>query len=355
MLPDYPFAKPPLAGETFEVAPGIHWLRMPLPFALNHINLWLLEEDDGWTIVDTGFALDAVRECWQTILARLRTTARGGRILRIIVTHFHPDHLGLAAWLQEQTGAPVHMTLGEYLTAHAVWHEVGGHGNQPMLRQFRAHGLDADRCAALERRSGNYNRGVPSLPNDYHRLFAGEELTIGKHRWQVRVGYGHSPEHAALYCGELGVLISGDMLLPKISTNISVFAVTPMADSLADFLQSIDRYRELPSATLVLPSHGLPFHGIENRVNALHAHHEERLQVLEEQCASPRSAAELLMSLFSRDLDTHQTMFAMGEAIAHLNRLEHAGRLRRIEDEDGLIRFVRKQGAAGPPAKPTGH
>ena len=355
MLPDYPFATPPAAGETFAVAPGIHWLRMPLPFALNHINLWLLEDDDGWTIVDTGFALDTVKACWQTILSRLSASERGGRIVRIIVTHFHPDPLGLAAWLQEQTGAPVCMTLGEYLTAHAVWHEIGGHGNQPMLRQFRAHGLDADRCAALERRSGNYNRGVPSLPTTYQRLFGGDELHIGRQRWQVRLGFGHSPEHAALYCRELGVLISGDMLLPKISTNISVFAVTPTADSLRDFLQSIDRYRELPAETLVLPSHGLPFHGIENRVNALHAHHEERLQVLEDHCTSPRSAAELLMTLFARDLDTHQTMFAMGEAIAHLNRLEHAGRLLRSEDESGLIRFVKKQGAAGPPGQPAGH
>jgi glyoxylase-like metal-dependent hydrolase (beta-lactamase superfamily II) len=148
-------------------------------------------------------------------------------ISRIIVTHFHPDHLGLAAWLQERTAAPVCMTVGEYLTAHAVWHEVGGHGNQPMLRQFRAHGLDEERCAALERRSGGYNRGVPTLPTAYQRVFDGDELIIGGQRWQVRVGYGHSPEHAALYSPDLGVLISGDMLLPKISTNISVFAVTP--------------------------------------------------------------------------------------------------------------------------------
>ena len=173
-------------------------------------------------------------------------------------------------------------------------------------------------------------------------------MAIGGHHWQVRIGFGHSPEHAALYCAELGVLISGDMLLPKISTNVSVFAVTPLADSLGDYLQSIDHYRELPAETLVLPSHGLPFYGIENRVNALHAHHQERLQVLEEHCTTPRSAAELLMTLFSRDLDTHQTMFAMGEAIAHLNRLEHAGRLLRVEDAHGLVRFVRRQAAASP-------
>ena len=345
MLPDYPFPVPPVAGETFEVAPGIHWLRMPLPFALDHINLWLLEDEvegrPGWAIIDTGFALDAVKECWDKILAKLATGPRGGHITRIVVTHFHPDHIGLAAWLQEKTAASVYMSLGEYLTAHAVWHEIGGHGNQAMLRQFRAHGLDAERCAALERRSGGYNRGVPRLPTDFHRLFDGDRLPIGNHDWQVRIGFGHSPEHVSLYCTGLGVLISGDMLLPKISTNISVLAVTPMADALADYLASLDRYRDLPEETLVLPSHGLPFYGLLDRVQAQHAHHEERLLILEENCVLPRSAAELLSTLFARELDTHQTMFAMGEAIAHLNRLEHAGRIVRKQGDDGVIRFVR--------------
>lgn len=340
MLPVHPFAAPPAAGEIRQVATGVHWLRMPLPFALNHINLWLLEDDAGWVIVDTGFALDTVKDCWQQILDQLTTTERGGRISRIVVTHFHPDHLGLAAWLQQRTGAPVSMSAGEYLTAHAVWHEIGGHGNQPMLRQFRAHGLDDERCAALERRSGTYNRGVPTLPSSYQRLFADSQLTIGGQCWQVRIGHGHSPEHVSLYCSALDVLISGDMLLPKISTNISVFAVTPHADSLADYLKSIDGYLALPADTLVLPSHGLPFRGIADRVRALHAHHEERLQVLAAHCTTPRNAAELLATLFPRDLDTHQTMFAMGEAIAHLNRLEHSGLLQRIDDGSGVIRFI---------------
>jgi glyoxylase-like metal-dependent hydrolase (beta-lactamase superfamily II) len=345
MLPDYPFRTPPVASETFEVAPGIHWLRMPLPFALDHINLWLLEDEvDGrpaWTIVDTGYALAAVKEYWERILARLATGPRGGLIARIVVTHFHPDHVGLAAWLQEKTGAAIHMSQGEYLTAHAVWHEIGGHGTQAMLRQFRAHGLNAERCAALERASGGYNRGVPQLPTDYRRLFDGDQLAIGRHDWQVGMGFGHSPEHVSLYCDTLGVLISGDMLLPKISTNISVLAVTPMADALADYLASLDRYGDLPVETLVLPSHGLPFYGMQERVAAQHAHHEERLLILEENCVTPLSAAELLSTLFTRELDTHQTMFAMGEAIAHLNRLEHAGRVVRTQGDDGVIRFVR--------------
>ncbi|MBI2307070.1 MAG: MBL fold metallo-hydrolase [Rhodocyclales bacterium] len=340
MLPDFPYRTPPAPGETIEVAPGIHWLRMPLPFALDHINLWLLEDThDGqpsWTIVDTGYGLDNVRALWEQILGRLTAPVR-----RIIVTHFHPDHVGLAQWLQEKSGAPVWMTATEYLTAHAVFHESSGHGTQPMLRQFERHGLDAGRIAELEKRSNGYARGVPALPHAYFRMFDGDRFPINGKSWQVRVGYGHSPEHASLYCAEAGVLISGDMLLPKISTNISVFAVTPGADSLAQYLDSLNRYRELPEETLVLPSHGLPFIGIHNRVAAQHAHHEERLRVLEDACIEPRSAADLLATLFPRELDTHQVMFAMGEAIAHLNRLEYAGKLVRREGQDGVIRYQR--------------
>jgi glyoxylase-like metal-dependent hydrolase (beta-lactamase superfamily II) len=339
--PDFPFHTPPAPGETLAVAPGVHWLRMPLPFALDHINLWLLEDErDGkpaWTIVDTGYASSEVRALWEMVLGRLTAP-----IARIIVTHFHPDHVGLAHWLQERSGAPVCMTAAEYLTAHAVFHETAGHGTQPMLAQFARHGLGGERIAALEKRANAYRNGVPSLPHAYSRLLDGDRLVIGGKSWQIRVGYGHSPEHASLYCQDGGVLISGDMLLPKISTNISVFAVTPGADSLALYLDSLDKDRCLPDGTLVLPSHGLPFTGIHGRVAAQHEHHEERLQVLENACGEARSAADLLATLFPRELDTHQVMFAMGEAIAHLNRLEYAGRLLREQGADGIIRYRRR-------------
>lgn len=342
MLPDFPHPTPPAAGTTLEVAPGVFWLRMPLPFALDHINLWLLADEDrgapAWTIVDTGFALPEVRACWEAVLAQLAAPVK-----RIVVTHFHPDHVGLALWLQARTGAPLCMTAAEYLTAHAVYHESAGHGTAAMLRQFRAHGLDAERLEALERRGNSYARGVAGLATSYERLCDGDRLAVGGRAWQVRVGHGHSQEHASLYCDDAGVLISGDMLLPKISTNISVFAVTPGADSLAQYLASIDRYRELPAETLVLPSHGLPFIGIQHRVAAQHAHHEERLRVLEDACAEPRSAADLLATLFPRELDTHQVMFAMGEAIAHFNRLEQAGRVVRVDGDDGVIRYRRQR------------
>ncbi|MDR2188766.1 MAG: MBL fold metallo-hydrolase [Azonexus sp.] len=342
----FPHPAPPPAGERSEVAPGVFWLRMPLPFQLDHINLWLLKDGDGWIIVDSGFANDAARAIWQRIFASL-----DGPVRRLIVTHFHPDHLGLAAWLMAETGAELAMTAAEFLTAHAAWHEIGGHGTPFMLEQFRQHGLDEERLDQFARRGPGYRRAVPRLPDHYYRLCGGDVIDIGGRGWQALIGHGHAPEHLSLYCAEAGVLISGDMLLPKISTNISVFAVTPNANPLAWYLDSLaELNRDIPADdTLALPSHGLPFYGIANRVAELHAHHAERLQMLEQCCQdAPQSAASLLEALFPRALDTQQTMFAMGEAIAHLNYLEAAGRLSRRVDADGRIRFQR------PPA-PAAH
>lgn len=324
----------PAPGSTTEVAPGIRWLRMPLPFALDHINLWLLADGDAWTAVDSGIALDPVKEAWRSILAT-------HRLSRQIVTHFHPDHMGLAAWLEQETGAQLWTTLGEYATAQLVKHQIAGYGIPAMIEMFRSHGLDAERIAALEKRGNAYGRGVPDLPATFRRIFDGEEIAIDGNTWRVIAGFGHAAEHASLYCETLGVLISGDMLLPRISTNVSAFAAAPEADPLGSFLASIDRFLALPEDTLVLPSHGKPFRGIHDRVAQLHAHHEERCAVLRAACAEqPRSAAELMGVLFERDItDPHQTMFALGESIAHLIYLEQARSMKRVI-ENGIIRFV---------------
>jgi glyoxylase-like metal-dependent hydrolase (beta-lactamase superfamily II) len=327
----------PPPGAAVEIAPQVRWLRMPLPFALDHINLWLLEGADGFTIVDAGFALPQVQAAWEAVLTGIERPVR-----RVLVTHFHPDHLGLAAWLVEKTGAELLMTAGEYLTGWAVWAQAAGHGVPDMLRFFRRHGLGEAPIAALESRGNAYRKGVPALADRYRRLREGDRLRLTGDDWVVQVGHGHAPEHAALYCAEAGVLISGDMLLPRITTNISVFAVSPEADSLQDYLGSLSRWKSLSAATLVLPSHGRPFHGASARVAALEEHHEARLAEVLDACGgTARSAAELLPVLFDRALDAHQTMFAMGEAIAHLNYLEHAGRIGRQTGADGVIRYQR--------------
>jgi len=324
----------PAPGVALPVAPGIEWLCMPLPFALNHVNLWLLADGEAWAAVDTGFALDPIRAAWKSALA-------GRRLTRCIVTHCHPDHIGLAGWLETETGAPLWITQGEYLSAQMICEQIGSYSLPAMLALFRGHGLDEDRVSALAERGNAYKRNLSGIPATYQRLFDGRNITIGGHEWRVIAGYGHSPEHAALHCAELNALISGDMLLPRITTNVSAVASNPDGNPLGLFLDSITRFKELPRDTLVLPSHGKPFRGLHARIDALEKHHQARLEELLAAIDQPVTARELMPVLFTRPLtDAHQVMFAMGETIAHLNYLEHAQRIQRTDD-NGITRFVK--------------
>jgi glyoxylase-like metal-dependent hydrolase (beta-lactamase superfamily II) len=216
-----------------------------------------------------------------------------------------------------------------------------GHGSDAAARFFARHGLDAARVSAIAGRGNSYRKIVSEPPTQFVRILDGDEIAVGMHRWRAIAGYGHAPEHMALYCESLGVLISGDMLLPKISTNVSVWPTEPDGDPLKLFLRSIDRFLDVPPDTLVLPSHGLPFRGAHERVRMLHEHHRDRLREVAEACSAPVTAMDLLPVLFRRKLDMHQTFFAMGESIAHLNHLWHQGRLRRTRDEAGVYRFER--------------
>lgn len=337
---DYPFGDTlPAPGTAMELVPGVRWIRMPLPYALNHINLWLIadscassvEDGAGWCGVDCGMDMGDVTTHWQTLLAQYPLS-------QLIVTHYHPDHLGLAHWLHAKTGAPLAMTQAEYLTAHAFAQQLGSYSVAATADFFRRHGLAAERIDALEQRGNAYGRAVPAIPTDYRILRDGQCVRIGAHDWRVIVGHGHCPEHAALYCADLGVLLAGDMLLPSISTNVAVFAPNPDNDSLHEFLTSIRAFTALPDDTLVLPSHGRPFRGIHARVAQLEKHHAERCVALVAACRSKaHTAASLMPVLFERDItDPHQTFFAMSEAIAHINYLEQRGRVVRAEVDDIL-------------------
>jgi len=334
---DYPFAGLPGPGSTLQVAPGVRWLRMPLPFQLDHINLWLLDDatdgDAGVTIVDTGIGNPETRALWEKLLPQ--------KVKRIIITHYHPDHAGNAAWLCERFGVDLWTTQGEYLTAHAVRAGSAGYTSDAVLEVFRKNGLDEARLGAMVTRRNRYAALVPDFPQSYRRVIDGDRIRIGAREWRVIVGYGHAPEHASLYCEELGVVIAGDMLLSTISTNVSVWSVDPEGDPLRLFLESVARYRELPPGVLVLPSHGKPFRGAHTRVDELEKHHRERFSDLMPCLNEPRSAGELLGVLFKRPLDAHQTFFAMGEAIAHLHYLYYAGRARRAVGADGIMRYAK--------------
>lgn len=331
----YPFPEMPAPGTTVEVAPGVRWLSMPLPFQLDHINLWLLDDDGATTIVDCGIANDATRALWERIFASI------GKVKRVILTHYHPDHAGNADWLCRRFGVELWTTQGEYLTAHAVRERVAGYTSEAVLNVFRRNGLDEGRVRAMTSNRNRYAELVPEFPHSYRRIIEEDRVRVGAHDWRAIIGHGHAPEHLSLYCEALNVVIAGDMLLSTISTNVSVWSIDPEGDPLRLFLDSIRRYRELPADVLVLPSHGKPFRGAHDRVADLEEHHRTRFAALKGELAGgERSAGDLLPVLFRRPLDPHQTFFAMGEAIAHLHYLYYAGEARRSAGPDGIMRYA---------------
>ncbi len=339
--PDYAYDAAPGAGATIEVAAGVHWLRMPLPFKLDHINLWLLDDSDddgrGWAIVDTGINRDEVKAAWETIFDAHVSEAKP--LKRVIVTHSHPDHVGLAGWLTRRFGVPLWMPREEWAQSRMMSLDSGEGLGAAARRFYRAAGFDAGMMAAAKSRSGRYPKSVSTVPGSFLRIRGGDRLTIGGRSWRCIIGAGHSPEHACFYCEDLDVLISGDQVLPKISPNVSVWPQEPEADPLALFLESLDNFRGLGPDTLVLPSHNLPFRGLDGRLDDLRDHHAERLAETLAAAAEPVTGVEVLRQLFKRELDTHQLFFAIGEALAHLHYLMGQGKIRRRVDDEGVHLF----------------
>jgi len=337
----------PEAGRTLELAPGVRWVRMRLPFALDHINLWLLRDEidgrEGWTIVDCGITNDDTRAAWEQVFAN---ELGGLPVLRVIVTHMHPDHIGLAHWLTQRWNCRLWISSTDYNAARLASSSTTGFGGGSAARFMQSHGLsDPDSLEKIKARTNYYASMVPQVPDSFRRILDGQAFAVGsagaKSEWICHVGYGHAPEHMALHNPTLGLLISGDMVLPRISTNVSVIDIEPEANPLELYLDSIERMRAVPADTLVLPSHGKPFRGLHTRIDQLRQHHDERFAEVMSACAeAPHSAADILPVMFKRQLDLHQTTFAMGESIAHLNALWLAGRLRRTLDADGVHRFT---------------
>ncbi len=341
---DYPYADIlPEPGKKFQVGPGVYWIRKPLPFALDHINLWLVRDcfdgRDGWTAIDCGIGSATTRSQWDEVIAH---ELDGLPIVRVLCTHTHPDHIGNAGWLTDRFSAPLWMTLGEYAMGRVLQAALPGTDGPGIVSHFTSHGLtDAQHIEKLKLRTSYFPKMVPEIPIAYRRIVDGENVQIGGHNWRVITGFGHSPEHASLFAEDLGILISGDMLLPRISTNVSVHAMEPEANPMQQFIDSIDRYLPLSDETLVLPSHGRPFRKLHERVRQLHDHHVQRLDEVRELCRTPVTASDVLPVMFKRELDTHQLFFALGEALAHLHALWYAGEVRRERGPDGIYRFER--------------
>lgn len=332
----YPFGRKPdiMPGEPVKVADGVHWVRFAMPMSLDHINLWLLEDGDGWTVVDTCIDIDSARETW----AALFSGFLGGKpVTRVICTHMHPDHVGLAGWLCEQFGADLWMSREEFLMGRTMASDTGRAAPDVALRFYRAAGWKEESLELYKQRFGNFGRAIYAMPDSFRRLSDRETITIGEHYWQVIVGRGHSPEHVALYCPGLKLLISGDQILPRISPNVSVFPTEPQGDPMKEWLRSQAIIRDiLPDDLLVLPAHEAPFHGLHVRLSQLIELHKRDLVKLFNYLEKPCRAVDCFPALFKPVIDESNISLATGETLAHLNCLLGRRRITRRRDADGV-------------------
>jgi len=316
------------------VADGIQWLRMPLPFALDHINLWLVEDDDGWAVVDTGIHSGTSRKIWRNTIADVMGDKP---INHVVVTHLHPDHVGCAGWLTDEFGIDLWMTRDEYLLCRVLVADTGRNAPEEGTGFYHAAGFPAEAMHRYEEMFGLFGKFVAPLPEAYKRLKAGDRLTFAGHTWDVLVGRGHSPEHACFFDAERNLFVSGDQLLPTISSNVSVYPTEPEANPLKDWLDSLQMLKaSLPENVLVLPAHGKPFRGAHERLDALIDEHVLGLEKLLDHCKEPRRAVDAFPALFKSRITDSNLMMATGESLAHLNYLIDDGSLLAETDNDGV-------------------
>lgn len=335
----YPFPEPPGQGEAKLVAPGILWVRIPLPFRLNHINVYLIEDGDGWAILDTGIGNDQTRAIWEALVDG---PLRGRRLTRLIVTHFHPDHIGLAGWLCERFGLPLLTSQTSYLGCLNISLSPGALDAKPYRDFYLQHGLSPEITDQVATRGHGYLKMVDNLPPTFLRLVNGDTLRIGTRTFSVLTGDGHAPEQVMLYSAAERIFFAADQVLAKITPNVSVWAVDPDGDPLGLYLRSLGQLQmSISDDVLVLPGHQLPFRGLHLRASQLVAHHEERCSMIAQACSvASRSAAELVPVIFSRPLDPHQMSFAFSEVQAHVNYMLRLGRLRWSESKDGIQHVI---------------
>lgn len=324
----YPFGDPPEAGEVREVAPGVKWVRMPLPFVLKWINLWLIEDGPGWTLVDTGVGTDETQQHWNRIFAQ---ELKGKPITRVICTHMHPDHVGLSGWITRKYECRLWISRLEYTMCRSLASDTGLEAPDDGIQFYREAGWDEAALDSYRMRFGGFGKGMMRLPDSFRRLKDEDVIEIGGRNWRVITGSGHSPEHVCLWQEELGLFISGDQLLPRISSNVSVFPTEPEGDPLTDWLNSCAKLKEaVPGDVLVLGAHNEPFTGAHPRLQHLIDGHERAMNRVEARLRErPRRAIDLFSALFAREIGPDLLNMATGEALAHLNCLVGRGRVRR--------------------------
>lgn len=330
----YPLPTAPAEGQSIEVAPGILWMRMPLPMVLDHVNIYALDDGDSWTVVDTGMFSKRSVAIWERLLAG---PLQGRPVGRVILSHHHLDHVGMAGWLMERFDCKLVATRTAWLMARMLIMDVEERPTPQALKFWRSAGMDAEIYAKRAgERPFNFGDTCAPIPVGYTRVQQGDTLTIGGREWDVHTGGGHAPEHLTLWSRVDDLVLSGDQILPSISPNIGVYPTEPEADPLSDWLEACARFAGLAlPAHLVLGGHKLPFTGLPKRMEQLIDNHHGALTRLEAHLATPRTAADCFAPLFKRKIDDGTYGLALVEAVAHLNHLHHAGRITRRHREDG--------------------
>jgi glyoxylase-like metal-dependent hydrolase (beta-lactamase superfamily II) len=333
----FPHVAPPAPAATIEIAPGILWVRLALPFLLDHVNIYFVDDGEGWALIDTGLGNRATQLAWQPLLDGL---LRERPLTRIIATHFHPDHVGAVGFLLRHFDVPLYMSATEYLHSLNIHLDPGALEAEHYRRFYLDHGLDTDTTQRVVTSGHAYLKLTSGLPPTYHRVVAGDVLRIGGREFDVLTGGGHSPEEIMLVRRADKIFFAADQVLAKISPNVSVVAVDPEGDPLGYYLRSLNALRrEIPNDVLVLPGHNLPFYGLHTRVAELIGHHQARCDRILQACrTAPRSAAELIPFVFTRDLDPHQMGFAFSEVLAHVNYMLRQGTLKPVTSPDGIGR-----------------
>ena len=342
----YPFDAPPARGDMLEVAPGILWIRMPLPFKLDHINLWAIADGEGWTVVDTGVRNEESIATWRALFSR---SPESGPITRVIVTHMHPDHVGMAGWLTRKFNCRLWMTRLEYLNCRALVADTGREAPPDALAFYRRAGWSEAAVEGYKTRFGDFGKLIYTVPDSYRRIQDGELLRIGQHDWRVIVGSGHCPEHACLYCADLKLFISGDQVLPRISSNVSVYPMEPDANPMAEWMASLDKIeREVPDDVLVLPAHNDCFRGLHARIKRLRQGQHTAFDRLRQRLSEPRRAVDVFGALFARAIDEQNVSLlgmATGESLACLHYLLGTGEALCEADADGVAWYRLAPGA----------
>tara|TARA_B110000438_G_scaffold300088_1_gene351675 strand:- start:13939 stop:14985 length:1047 start_codon:yes stop_codon:yes gene_type:complete len=331
---EYPFSKRPPNGDVLEVSPNLYWLRMPLPIALNHINLWLLEGKNGWTIIDSGMANDESKEVWINLF---ETLFKGKSLEKLLITHMHLDHSGLAGWLSDHWNLDPYFTEKEYQETQILSEGIEKSQEFIALDFYKSCGYDDASIKRYLERVSYRKTLVTPLNRGYNRIRDKEIITLGDHEWEIMIATGHSPEHACLYSKENNIFVCGDVLLPRITPNISVRPFHAESNPLNDWINSLKEIKErVPDDALILPSHGYPYYGAHKRIDSIVEDHMDKLKSLHKFCKHSKNVIEVFPALFANEINENALILAVGESLAHLNYLIGEGKMEMKKNSDGV-------------------